>query len=326
MTSISYSDTIPQIVTELCNCSSMLRIGMVGMNCGCEYTSFPMFKNLEPYSRLEHSLGVARIIWKHTGDITQTVAGLLHDISSPAFAHVIDFVRGDYMKQESTEDRTAEIICSDRDICEILSRYGIHVEAVTDYHVYPIADNDAPKLSADRLEYTLGNMVNYGFASLATAQKLYDDIIAGANEFGEPELVFRSEECAVEFAWLSLKCSEIYCGDADRYSMQILSEIIRDAVDDKVLDITDLYRDEPSVIGKLCSDEKYSALWRRYRSLSEIFYPDSDIPESRRIDAKRRCIDPFAVGRCRVSGVCPEYKSALDEFLSRDLSYRIAGR
>ena len=28
---------------------------------------------------------------------------------------------------------------------------------MADYHIYPIADNDTPMLSADRLEYTLSN-------------------------------------------------------------------------------------------------------------------------------------------------------------------------
>ncbi|MFR5131592.1 MAG: hypothetical protein ACLTDP_02610 [Terrisporobacter sp.] len=47
-------------------------------------------------------MGVALIIWHFTKDIKQSIAGLLHDISSPAFAHVIDFLNGDHENQEST--------------------------------------------------------------------------------------------------------------------------------------------------------------------------------------------------------------------------------
>ena len=39
----------------------------------------------------------------------------------------------------------------------LLNRDGIKVEEVADYHIYPIADNDTPCLSSDRLEYTLSN-------------------------------------------------------------------------------------------------------------------------------------------------------------------------
>lgn len=326
MNQICYSPQIPRIVAELCKTAPLRRLGNVGMNCGCEYTSFPVFRQLAPYSRLEHSIGVARIIWRHTGDAAQTVAGLLHDVATPAFAHVIDFLHGDYMKQESTEERTAGLICSSAEITGILARCGIPADAVTDYHRYPVADNDSPKLSADRLEYTLGNMVNYRFATPGTAQRLYDNIIAGRNESGEPELVFRHPGNALEFATLSLRCSEVYSGDADRYAMQLLSEIIQSAVADGVMAMEDLYLDEPAVIAKLCSDEKYRLRWQSYRSLSEIFRPDSDIPSSRVVDAKRRRIDPFVEGLGRVSTLFPEYKSALEDYCSRSLQYRIAAR
>ena len=38
--------------------------------------------------------------------IHATVAALLHDIATPVFAHVIDFLNNDYEKQESTEAET----------------------------------------------------------------------------------------------------------------------------------------------------------------------------------------------------------------------------
>ena len=34
---------------------------------------------------------------------------------------------------------------------------NIKIEEIDNYHIYPIADNDTPKLSADRLEYSLSN-------------------------------------------------------------------------------------------------------------------------------------------------------------------------
>ena len=108
--------------------------------------------------------------------------------------------------------------------------------------------------------------------------------------------------------------------------MQILSEIIKSAVADGIIEMDDLYMDEPAVIIKLCSDETYSTRWQSYCSLDEIFHPDSDIPESRRVDAKRRCIDPYVTGQGRVSALYPEYRSALEEYLNRRLDYRIAAR
>ena len=62
------------------------------------------------YSSLDHSIAVALIVWRFTHDKKQTFAGLFHDISTPAFKHCVDFMNGDYLKQESTEGLTTDFI------------------------------------------------------------------------------------------------------------------------------------------------------------------------------------------------------------------------
>lgn len=61
----------------------------------------------------------------------------------------------DYDKQESTEELTRKIISESKEIMGLLKRDNISIDEVCNYHIYPIADNDTPQLSADRLEYTL---------------------------------------------------------------------------------------------------------------------------------------------------------------------------
>ena len=103
-----YHDSVPPLLAELAATPAMRRLGDVGMNCGCEYTSFPRFANSGSYSRWTHSLGVGLIVWHFTGDAAQAAAGLLHDVATPPFAHVVDFLRGDYLRQEATEARTRD--------------------------------------------------------------------------------------------------------------------------------------------------------------------------------------------------------------------------
>lgn len=105
-----YSKNFPMFIEELINTPEFKRLSNVGMNCGCEYTSFPIFSEGKNYTRYDHSIGVALIVWHFTKDIKQSIAGLLHDISSPVFAHVVDFLNGDHVNQESTEEKTEEII------------------------------------------------------------------------------------------------------------------------------------------------------------------------------------------------------------------------
>ena len=98
-----YHDDLPAVLRDCMHAPCMERLRSVGMNCGCEYTSFPRFAGLKPYSRFDHSVGVGSIAWHFTHDKKQAVAGLLHDVATPVFAHVVDFMRGDYLVQEATE-------------------------------------------------------------------------------------------------------------------------------------------------------------------------------------------------------------------------------
>ena len=221
-----YHETVPAVLAELAETPELLRLGQVGMNCGCEYTAFPKFAGSRGYSRLEHSLGVGLIVWHFTEDAAQAAAGLLHDLATPTFAHVVDFLRGDYLAQEATEDGTRERIEGSSRIQRILARHGLRTDDVADYHRYPIADNDSPRLSADRLEYSLGNALLWGFLTRAEIAAIYADLRVGVNEDGVPELVFGSPGLAARFAEAALACSKVYVSDADRYAMQALSELL----------------------------------------------------------------------------------------------------
>lgn len=153
-----YTASLPPELLAMAETPVMQRLLRVGMHCGCEYTAYPIYRDaVAPYSRYTHSLGTAAIVWHFTHDLKQSVAGLLHDIATPAFAHVVDFLNGDHMRQESTESRTRMMIASSPELMALLDKSGLTLDDVDDYHRYPIADNDSPRLSADRLEYTLGN-------------------------------------------------------------------------------------------------------------------------------------------------------------------------
>lgn len=314
-----YHHEIPPFLAECAAAPCVQRLKGVGMNCGCEYTSFPRFSGLRPYSRYDHSLGVALIVWHFTGDQKQAIAGLLHDVATPVFAHVVDFLRGDYLAQESTEDGTTAIIAASETLKACLRAQGLTTGDVCDYHRYPIADNDSPRLSADRLEYTLGNCLNYGIRTEAQVRAFYEDLTVGVGEDGLDELAFRTTALARDFTAAALVCSEIYVSDEDRYAMQMLSELLRFALTRGVLKEPDLYRDEPTVIGALCSDAKTAARWQAYcayRAVRTAEQPGAQ-GDWRQIFAKKRCIDPLIAGRGRVSACVPELGDAIRSFLQR---------
>ena len=315
-----YSNEIPDFISDALETPPLVRLKNVGMNCGCEYTSFSRFAGIESYSRYEHSLGAALIVWHFTHDKAQSMAALLHDISTPVFAHVVDFLKGDYMTQEATEADTECFIRSSPELLTVLERYSLSVEAVKDYHVYPVADNDSPKLSSDRLEYTVGNMINFGFADIETAREIYQSLTVT-----DGELAFTDMPHALKFAECALECSKIYVSDEDRYAMQILSEILRDAVGNGVLTYDDLSTTEPEVIKKLLDDSTFAKQWNNYvnQSATETAYEPKPGSTWRKIYAKKRCIDPCVIGFGRLSEADTEFSRKLKAFLDETQDYWI---
>ena len=311
-----YHPEAPALLRELCAAPPMQRLRSVGMNCGCEYTAYPRFQRGRDYSRFDHSLGVGLIVWHFTGDPAQSAAGLLHDVATPVFAHVVDFLRGDYLTQEATEDGTRETISACPELQAVLSAHGLSTGDVADYHRYPVADNDSPRLSADRLEYTLGNALNYGFLTREQIAEIYGDLTVGTNEEGDPELVFRRREPCLLFAGTALRCSRVYVSAEDRYAMQRLSELLAEACRLGVFTEADLLRTEPEIISLLLASPLRGA-WEAFCAMSEI-HTCASCPDGRPwrvVPAKKRRIDPMLRGQWRASGLDPAFAADLAAFL-----------
>ena len=319
-----YHPEMPEFIHEMAHTPVMLRLKGVGMHCGCEYAAFPHYAGTRPYSRWEHSVGVALIVWHFTGDMAQAAAGLLHDAASPTFAHAVDFMNGDHIAQESTEDETEAIIAASPELTALLRRYGLTLAQVCDYHIYPVADNDSPKLSADRLEYTLGNTLLHGMTGADRLKAIYDDLTAAPNEHGEPELQFRTPALALEFSRHSLANSRIYACDENRYAMEVLAGILRDALKCGAIAPRDIRGAEVEVIAKLRADGRLRPRWEQYARFASILRraerPD-DGGHWLKLDVKRRYIDPLVSGKGRTTALFPDYSADLEQFRSEKYDY-----
>lgn len=322
-----YSSDVPEFVREIAETDIMKRLRKVGMDCGCEYTSFACWQGLLPAKRYEHSIGVGLITWHFTHDVKQTVAALLHDVSSPVFAHVVDFMNHDYVTQESTESDTRKMIENSQQLQSLLKKYGLTTDEVCDYHVYPIADNDSPRLSADRLEYTMRNFYRYVHLSAEEIAEYYNDLTVIRNEEGEDELAFQTLGIAERFTLHTIETSRIYIQDADRYSMEVLGRILKKAMELNVLTGNDLYSGEEEVIEKLMGNEKTRKMWEWFCSISEMETSAEARDDSWiRVPAKKRYINPLVRGRGRIMDVSPEARRIIDDFLSTSFDYYLKAK
>ena len=322
-----YHEPFPAFLRDFMETPPLARLRDVGMNCGCEYTDFPLYRHTKPYSRFDHSVGVALILWHFTGSPRQTVAGLLHDVATPVFAHVVDFLNGDHLRQESTEARTSAVIRQSPELLALLKREHLTVEDVADYHRYPLADNPSPQLSADRLEYTLGNLWHYGFLPLDQLAAFYGDLAVGGDEQCRQELAFQTPETASAFTRASLETSRVYVSDEDRFAMQALADLLRDALARGILTTEDLYTTEPAVIARLRGDPVSGAAWEHFRSYTGVLRADRRPQEEGwlSVPAKKRYIDPLIRLRGRVSQWDPQVKALQEEFLALDFSCWLRG-
>ena len=320
-----YHPSVPSYLDQFLALSSMQRLQDIGMNCGVEYTSLPFFKDLPKSSRYDHSLGVTLITAHFGGRKEAVLAGLFHDIATPCFAHVVDFLKNDHETQTSTEKATEELLKNDPKLLELLSLEGVSFEAIKDYSAYPLCDNPSPKLSADRLEYTLRNLLYFGFANKETIAKLYNDLVFAENESGEQELQFKHRETALTFANLTLKTSKVYVSDPDRFAMEDLAFVLKRAIERKNIKEEDLMETEPKLVQKLLSSEDSASDWLTFRSLSDVKRVAETIDHSYIIRPKLRYIDPYVQGLGRLSQLDSSFKKNLQDYLESDFSYRLGG-
>lgn len=290
---------IPEFLYDYIETPEMQKQRGVSVSCGTIYSK--MFEYKFWYSSLDHSVAVALIIWNFTKDKKQTLAGLFHDIATPVFKHSIDFMNGDYETQESTEELTTKIISESKEIMRLLNRDGIKIEEVSDYHIYPIADNDTPQLAADRLEYTLSNGLGASgeeLWGLEEIKEIYQNIEVQKNENNIEELGFKDKEIAEKFVHTMSKLSSSYIQNRTKFSMQFLADIMKKMSERNLISKKDLYNlSEKEVIQRIesCEQDNIAKCFDFWRNATQI--KESDTPIVGRycvnIKAKIRYIVPL---------------------------------
>ena len=316
------SPEFPKWLLEYINTPEMKRISKISMSCGTDYTK--CFNLRYWYSNLDHSVGVALIIWNFTHDKKQTLSGLFHDIATPVFKHCIDFMNGDAEKQESTEERTTEIIRNSKEIMSLLKRDNIKLEEVDDYKLYPIADNDTPRLSADRFEYTFASgLVFHRVWDLDKIRKVYSNIVVTKNEDGVNELAFKDKEVCEEYIHIISKLWPEWVSDKDRTVMQFLADMCKSMNNAGYLTIDDLYTlSESEIISKFlnCEDEYLSDRFKRFQNESEVYKSETYIEDKycTNVKAKTRYVNPLVLsenGISRISDVSESANKEIKEYL-----------
>ena len=293
------SPDFPEWLLEYIYTPEMLRLDGIGMSCGTLYTK--VYNDKYFYSSLTHSVAVALILWNFTHDKKQTISGLFHDIATPTFKHCIDFMNGDSEHQESTEERTEQIIKDSKEIMKLLERDSIKVEEVSDYHIYPIADNDTPRLSADRLEYTLsGGLYQVRIFELKNIENYYNNIVILKNEDGIDELAFQDIKLCENFIHDISKLWPRWVEDEDRLCMQFIADIVKSMNIKSYITVDDLYKFSEREVLQLiqnCEDNYIRNAFKNFQNATRDSVYKSDEPNNEiyctSVKGKKRYINPL---------------------------------
>ncbi|MCI5606057.1 MAG: hypothetical protein SOT46_01750 [Treponema sp.] len=324
----------PDFLDKYIQLPFLQRLKGIGLLCGTDWTK--LYKNRFYYSRLDHSIGVALIIWNFTHNKAQTIAGLLHDVSTPVFSHVSDFRKGDALTQTATEAANEGLIQNNEDLKKLLEVDGLKISDVEDYHKYPVADNEIPCLSADRLEYMFpSGMALEGSWTLDEVQKVYADILVLKNEQNIEELGFNTVEIAELYCKKFCMTGHVLQLNENKLTLHLLGQIMNMAVELGVLKENDFMAlSESEIIRKIENfiDKQivavpsvlyFARLYKTFRTMTRIIHCESELDKNEyfcvSLNVKQRYINPLVKtdsGIKRLNEVSSEIDNLLKDFLS----------
>lgn len=319
------SSDIPDFIKEYINTKEMRRLGYIGQFCGVDYTNLPFYNLKYFFSRLDHSVAVALIVWNFTKDKKASLAGLFHDISTPVFSHAVDFMKGDALNQEITEEKTESIIKNSKEIMLLLSRDNINIDEVSDYKKYPIADNERPKLSADRLEGLFSaQLVWINSWSINDIKEIYSKITIHENEQKIDELSFDDKAMANKFTMGMLELSYRLQEKEDKLTLSFLGDILKTSIEENIINENDLFvLGEQDVIKRIkwSNCTRLTNAWDFFENMKEVKSSDEEIRDKYtiQIQVKKRYIDPLVIegnNINRITKISPEANNNIKKFIN----------
>ncbi len=286
----------PDFLEKYLDSESLKRLKKVGYFCGMDYASKDIYDFSTYISRYDHSLTVALLVYMLTHDKLATLQGLFHDIGTPVFSHVIDYMNKDFEKQESTEKEAKNIIKSDQYLLKCFKEDKISVSDIINFKRCSIVDNNRPKLCADRLDGII--LTGIGWTKNVTKEDIFEivnDTIIYQNEDKEQEIGFITRDVAKKVLEISQSIDHICHTNEDNYMMMLLANITRLAIERGYIRYSDLFylnEVEMFTIFNEIEDNEIQKLLKRFRTIKQ-----DEIPEIRLDKVKVRSLNPLVSGK-----------------------------
>ena len=228
---------IEPILEELINTKEVQRLKNIHQG-GASYLINPKWN----VTRYEHSVGAMLLIKLMGGSVEEQIAGLLHDISHTAFSHVVDFALDN--NDEDYHEKIYDEIIEVSNIPEILLNNGYdYKDILFNESKWTILEKSAPKLCADRVDYTLRDMYHYGFITKEEIQRFLNNLI-----IVNGEIVITSIEVSEWFTETYYKeVIGFFMNPLNVYANDRLVRSLKIALELKEINLDDLRKDDTFV-------------------------------------------------------------------------------
>ncbi|MGV4321649.1 HD domain-containing protein [Bacillus mojavensis] len=238
-------------------------------------------------TRYEHSIGVILLIKRLGGTIEEQIAGLLHDVSHTAFSHVIDFVFEN--EAEDYHENIFQQVIDQSEIPEILKQHGYDADdLLLNDTRWTLLEQPAPELCADRIDYTLRDMYQYGQITLREAEIFLDHLVV-RNGRVFPDSI----ETAEWFVRVYYKeVIDFFMNPVNVYGYEYLAQTLKAALKHNVIAAEDLLKTDQEVLGILHSSENDEVLRLLEKIHPHILVKEDDIHYDFHRKTKMRLIDP----------------------------------
>lgn len=285
---------IPKFLEKYLTLDILLRLMDISLECGMDYASKHAYDISFFISRFDHSLSVALHTWRLTHDKCATLAALFHDVATPVFSHVIDYMNGDTIIQESTEEKTLEILRSCHTLQKYLKMDGIELDSIIDFKNYSVVDLERPKMCADRLD----NIIAVGLHIVHTLD--FNDVVniinstsTTINEDGEEEICFSNLEASQKIREANDAFNQLTHSKKDNYMMLLLSKIVKKCLNLSLLQYDDLFKigehDMMDIIENNSTiDFELQEMWYEFKTITNF-------PHHEEVAVKNKVISPLVL-------------------------------
>ncbi|MFA5961119.1 MAG: HD domain-containing protein [Parcubacteria group bacterium] len=300
------------VILELMACPAMQRLKDIDQHGYME----PFFPGAT-YFRFEHSVGAYLLLRQFGAELSEQIAGLIHDVSHSAFSHSADYVFAEGSQKEQThQDNIFNSFVGNSEIPAILSRHGFDLDYILNDKNFPLKENSLPDTCADRIDYSLRDIWHFHRYAPAYAKKIPSILASLIVKDGR--WIFGDYSSAQNFSDLFFHANKyFYSGIESAVMFRTTGDYLKCAIEKKYISKEDLYLTDVEVLGKinqfLEKDKILKKLWERMNN--RVGYANNPNNYDAQVFCKSRVIDPICYNEgkvVRVSEVNLDWKKVVE--------------